>query len=148
MPEGVSDYALARASSGGGGYLPAAMACAKVAASYEACDVGPSGYGGPGPAVYAPSEDWGYSQDAYSSKEAQSVYLTGGRFPKGVTMSQVERLLRPLKAKLTELFDKWGLNRIEVLLSVEKGKVIDQGNHQDLLKNNERYAGLHMRMVN
>ncbi|MFC1576275.1 VIT domain-containing protein [Candidatus Omnitrophota bacterium] len=122
LPEGVSDNALARSTSGGGGgYYPAVMACAKVAMSYEACDVGPSGYGGS--SGYDASEDWGYSGYA-EKKEAPSVYLTGGSFPKGVTMSQVERLLLPLKLKLRELFDKWGLKKIKVVLSVKKGNVV------------------------
>ena len=40
------------------------------------------------------------------------------------------------------------LHWMDHIVMLEKGRIVDQGNHQDLLKSNERYAGLHMRIVN
>ena len=39
------------------------------------------------------------------------------------------------------------LHWMDHIVMLEKGRVVDQGNHQELLKNNAHYAGLHMRIT-
>ena len=39
------------------------------------------------------------------------------------------------------------LHWMDLIVMMEKGKVVDQGNHQELLENNAHYAALHMRIA-
>jgi Ca-activated chloride channel family protein len=99
LPAGVSDYAV-----GGNARtkLAAPMASlAKGAVMHEAAD-------------YATAEE----QMAFPQ-----IYLMGGKFPSGITMGDVEKALVSVKGDLEELFQKWGLTKLVVLLKVEQGKV-------------------------
>jgi Ca-activated chloride channel family protein len=99
LPQGVSDYAV-----GGNARtkLAAPMASiAKGAMMHEVAD-------------YCASEE---------KSVPPQIYLMGGKFPRGITMAKVEKALSPVKDDLEELFQKWGLTNVVVLLKVEQGKV-------------------------
>jgi Ca-activated chloride channel family protein len=99
LPQGVSDYAVgdnARTK------LAAPMASiAKGAVMHEVAD--------------------------YSAAEEQmaspQISLMGGKFPSGITMGEVEKALASVKGDLEALFQKWGLTKALVLLTVDQGKV-------------------------
>jgi Ca-activated chloride channel family protein len=99
LPEGVSDYAV-----GGNARtkLAAPMAAlAKGAVMHETAD-------------YCASEE---------KSVPPQIYLMSGKFPRGITMAQVEKTLSPVKGDLEELFQEWGLTKVVALLKVEQGKV-------------------------
>jgi Ca-activated chloride channel family protein len=101
LPQGVSDYAV-----GGNARtkLAAPMASmAKGAVMHEVAD-------------YAAEEE---------KMAFPQIYLMGATVPSGVTMGDVEKALVSVKGDLEELFQKWGLTKALVLLTVEQGKVRD-----------------------
>ena len=63
----------------------------------------------------------------YSASEEKvispQIYLMGAKLPFGVTMGDVEKALASVKGDLEELFQKWGLTKMVVLLKVDQGKV-------------------------
>ncbi len=101
LPEGVSDYAV-----GGNGRtkLAAPMASiAKGAVMHELAD-------------YAASEE---------KMASPHIYLMGAKLFSGLTMGDVDKALSYVKGDLEQLFQKWGLTKALVILTVKQGKIRD-----------------------
>jgi Ca-activated chloride channel family protein len=100
LPQGVSDYAV-----GGNARTklaaPMASTLARGMVMKEAVD-------------YCASEE---------KIGPPQIYLMGAKLPPGVTMGDVEKALSSVKGDLEDLFQKWGLTNVVVLLKVEQGKV-------------------------
>jgi len=96
LPQGVSDYAV-----GGTDKLSYKSGCLCREEAYATLS--------------------GIAKD--QDKKSINVYLSGGKFPKGFTIRDAEKLLEPLKKKLGELFKEWELREIVLELTVEKGQI-------------------------
>lgn len=101
LPQGVSDYAV-------GGNARAKLAAAPSVSTFVKSETAK------GAADYALCEE---------EKGHAHIYLMGGNLPAGVTMNDAERALAPLKGELQEAFEKWELERVVVLVTVERGRV-------------------------
>jgi ATP-binding cassette subfamily C protein CydC len=67
--------------------------------------------------------------------------ITEKKMMQALKRQTAERTLLLITHRLTDL--DW----MDHIVMLEKGRVIAQGNHAELLKNNRRYAGLHMRVT-
>jgi Ca-activated chloride channel family protein len=105
LPEGVSDYAV-----GEQGVMKAKFA-APPSSTLAMLDASEEVGGG----VYTKEEKMGPSQ----------LYLTGGKFPAGMTMVDAEQAIAAAKADLEQLFRQWGLTKAIVVLTIKQGKVRD-----------------------
>ena len=66
---------------------------------------------------------WPASQK--SKKHAPQLYLTGGTFPPGITLADVEKIILPhIKKELEEVFKKGKMLSLTIRLDVEKGRVV------------------------
>jgi len=106
LPEGVSDYAVGGKRIGGG-FLGGRYAMKAPSLAFEKEEIA--------------TNRWG----AVSGKELGQVYLKGGRFTQKLSMEKIENLLSPLKKTLGELFKKWELKEITIVLKIEGGKLIN-----------------------
>jgi len=60
----------------------------------------------------------------YIKKIPPQVYMTSGKFPSGITLESVEKIiLGQIKKELEKAFKEWELKSITILLEVEKGMV-------------------------
>ena len=100
LPQGVSDYAV-----GGNARAQTRLVAPMVFEKSLAMDK---------PADYSASEEKVISPQ---------IYLMGAKLPPSVTMGDVEKALASVKGDLEELFQKWGLTKVVVLLKVDQGKV-------------------------
>ena len=103
LPEGVSDYAVGGKRIGGG--FLGAMKVSSLAFEEEKIV----------------RRGW----EAISKKELGQVYLKGGKFTQKLSMEKIEKLLSPLKKTLGQLFKKWELKEITLVLKIEGGKLIN-----------------------
>ena len=106
LPEGVSDYAVGGKRIGGG-FLGGLYNMKAPSFTFEKEEIARRGW------------------EAISKKELGQVYLKGGRFTQKLSMEKVEKLLSPLKKTLGELFKKWELKEITIVLKIEGGKLIN-----------------------
>jgi Ca-activated chloride channel family protein len=100
LAEGVSDHAVggdARTKLA----APMASTLARGAVMHEAAD-------------YSAAEE---------KMVLPQIYLMGAKLPPRVTMGEMEKALASVKGDLEQLFPKWGLTNLVVLLKVEQGKV-------------------------
>jgi len=67
--------------------------------------------------------------------------ITEKKMMQALKQQTAERTLLLITHRLTDL--DW----MDHIVMLEKGRVMAQGNHEELLKNNERYAALHMRIA-
>ncbi len=106
LPEGVSDYAV-EGKGIGGGFLGELYNMKAPPLAFEKEEIARS--------------KW----EAISKKELGQVYLKGGRFTQKLSMEKIENLLSPLKKTLGELFKKWELKEITIVLKIEGGRLIN-----------------------
>jgi Ca-activated chloride channel family protein len=118
LPQGVSDYAVGGHNillginplySGASYSLDANRKCSANYSSY---------YVGGGSREFAEGEK---SDKKY---ELSEVYITEGKFPKGLSMDAFDGFLSPLKKTLGKLFKEAGLGKAQLILEVKKGRVI------------------------
>jgi len=70
------------------------------------------------------SEEAVYQRE--DKKVPAQIYLSGAKLPAGITLDEVEKIiLQQIKGDLGEVFQKWELESLTVLLKLEKGKVVD-----------------------
>ena len=113
LPQGVSDYAVGR------GY---AKACKSGLSTTYSANL----QGGYGPAVAYESgiaDQYYVSQPIPPKIEITRVYLSGAKYPQGITLSEIKKLLSPLEQELVKLFREWELKKIQIALSVKAGQV-------------------------
>ncbi len=106
LPEGVSDYAVGKKGVEGCGFL-GRYTMKAFSPAFEKEEIA--------------TNRW----EAISKKELGQVYLKGGKFTQKLSMEKIEKLLSPLKKTLGELFKKWGLKEITLVLKIEGGKLIN-----------------------
>ncbi|MFH1767952.1 MAG: VIT domain-containing protein [Candidatus Omnitrophota bacterium] len=121
LPQGVSDYAVgerARKQIAGNGFNMS------VDYSYSGSPVAQGGR--VFSRQYVPKDEREvYFSDTGRPNRIKQVYLTGGKFPQGLTIKQANDLLLPLKKQLEKAFNEWSLEEARIILMVEQGKVKD-----------------------